>query len=67
MNQFTRVFFQVSAGDTDTFGAFFRYDIQVTAIVQRFVVLGNLIGFGQIGIVVVLAVHFGIRGDGAIQ
>ena len=51
----------------DPFRAFLGSYLEVAAIIEGFVVLGNLVGLGQVGIIVVLAVHLGELGNRAVQ
>ncbi len=67
VDEFAGVFFDVDTGDADAFGTGPGLDIQMAAAAQRQVVLGDLIGFGQVGVKVVFAILFRKAGDLAIQ
>ena len=65
MDELSGVLLDVDAGDADPFGAGGGLNIQVAVFAQRQVVLGNLVGFRQVGVEVVFPVLFGAAGDGA--
>ena len=60
MDQFSGVFLNVNAGNANALGAGRGFNIQVSMFTQRQIILGNLIGFRQIGVKVVFPVLLGI-------
>ena len=68
MEQLTGVFLDVDTGYADALGIAFLVhdDVQMTMLAQWNIILGNLIGLGQVGIHVVFPIHFGNGVDGAV-
>ena len=68
VHQLARVFFHVHPGDAHPEGAaVLQFHVQMPADAQRQVVLRDLVGLGQVGIEVVLAVEDGALGDPAVE
>ena len=64
------VFFQMGADDADLLrldASLGIADLQPAVVAERQIVLADLIALGQVGIVIVLAVPLGERGDLAVQ
>ena len=60
VDQFAGILLDMDPGDADPFGVPFFIDdgIQISALAEGHIVLGNLIRLGQIGIKIVFAVRF---------
>ena len=65
MDQLTGVLLNVNPGDADFLGSRRGLDFQRTLLAKGQVVLGNLVGLGQVGVEIVLPVLLGVFGNGA--
>lgn len=67
MEHLAGVFFEVRADDADFLGPGLGCNFKPTFVAHGLIVLADLIVFGQIGIVVVLAIPLGMTGDVTVK
>ena len=67
MDQFPGIFFHMDPGDADSFGFPIHVHVQMPVQGDGLIELGNLVGFGQIRIIVVLPVELAVALDLAVD
>ena len=66
MDELAGVLLNMDPGDPHPLASLRAFDIEVTAGAQREVVLGDLIGLGQVRVEIILPVLLGVGGNGAV-